>query len=147
MKILILNGPNINLLGMRDKTQYGTKTLEEINKELQEIAIEHNVVLEFYQSNHEGNLIDKIQELREKISGILINPGALTHYGYSLRDALEDYKLPIIEVHLSNIEEREKFRKIDVLAGIVKELIVGLKEKSYAVGLEKLLEVLKSNEN
>lgn len=143
MKILILNGPNLNLLGLRDKKQYGTKTLEEINKEMQEVAVKHNTVLEFYQSNHEGNLIDKIQELRPEISGILINPGALTHYGYSLRDALEDIKLPVIEVHLSKIDDREEFRKIDVLSGIVKERIVGLKEKSYTVGLEKLLEVLK----
>ncbi len=148
MKILVLNGPNLNLLGMRDKNLYGIKTLEEIDKDLEKIATKHNVILEFYQSNHEGNLIDKIQELRDTISGILINPGALTHYGYSLRDALEDSKVPIVEVHLSNIEERERFRKIDVLAGIVKERIIGLKEKSYTVGLEKLLEVLKhENQN
>ncbi|MDP3724954.1 MAG: type II 3-dehydroquinate dehydratase [Nanoarchaeota archaeon] len=143
MKLLILNGPNLNLLSTRDKTQYGEKTLEEINEGLREIAARHNVALEFYQSNHEGDLIDKIQELREKISGILVNPGALTHYGYSLRDALEDTALPVVEVHLSNIEEREEFRKIDVLTGVAKERIVGLKEKSYAVGLGKLLEILR----
>lgn len=143
MKLLILHGPNLNVLGKRDKKHYGTTTLVEINNALLKIAQQHNVTLEFYQSNHEGNLIDKIQEVQEKISGILINPAALTHYGYSLRDALEDTRLPIVEVHLSNIEEREAFRKIDIFDGIVNDRIVGLKEKSYTVGLEKLLEVLK----
>ena len=142
MKLLILNGPNLNLLGARNKTQYGEKTLEGIAEGLREIAAHHNIALEFYQSNHEGDLVDKIQELRGNISGILINPGALTHYGYSLRDALEDAGLPIVEVHLSNIEEREEFRKIDVLTGIVKERVLGLKEKSYEVGLQKLLDML-----
>ncbi len=142
MNLLVLNGPNLNLLGSRNKDQYGQKTLSEIQESLREIALRKSVALEFFQSNHEGDLIDAIQKSRGRISGILINPGALTHYGYSLRDALEDAGVPVIEVHLSNIEEREDFRKTDVLTGVAHERIMGLKEKSYEVGLQKLLDML-----
>ncbi len=143
MKILVLNGPNLNMLGKRDPNHYGTLTLEEINNLLADEAKKQGVSLIFFQSNHEGVLIDTIQQYRDKIDGILINPGALTHYGYSLRDALEDAGAPVIEVHLSDITKREDFRKIDVLNGIVVERIMGLKEKSYLVGLQKLIAHIK----
>lgn len=142
MRILVVNGPNLNMLGKRDKKQYGTQTLGEINDMLLKKAKEQNVELVFFQSNHEGALIDFLQKESEDAKGILINPGALTHYGYSLRDALVDTKLPIVEVHLSNILEREAFRKVDVLEGIVVELVMGQKEQSYIVGLDKLIAVL-----
>ncbi len=142
MKILVLHGPNLNVLGQRDSSQYGVKTLDEINQELLMIAVKQHITLEIFQSNHEGALIDTIQKSRGVVDGILINPGALTHYGYSLRDALEDSKLPIVEVHLSEITKREAFRKINVLDGIVVDQIVGLKDQSYIKGLIKLLEVL-----
>ena len=142
MKILVLHGPNLNVLGQRDSSQYGVKTLDEINQELLMIAVKQHITLEIFQSNHEGALIDTIQKSRGVFDGILINPGALTHYGYSLRDALEDSKLPIVEVHLSEITKREAFRKINVLDGIVVDQIVGLKDQSYIKGLIKLLEVL-----
>lgn len=143
MKILVLNGPNLNNLGKRKKELYGTKTLDEINTILKSIAEKYNCELLFFQSNHEGQLIDFIQKETINADGVLINPGALTHYGYSLRDALTDTQLPIVEVHLSNILEREDFRKTDVLDGIVVERVMGLKEKSYEIGLTKLIEYIK----
>ena len=138
-KILVINGPNLNMLGKRDPNLYGLKTLEEINLTLTTIAQENEVDLIFFQSNHEGALIDFIQSEYQNANGILINPGALTHYGYSLRDCLGQTKLPIVEVHLSDIENRENFRTIDVLDGIVAEKIIGLKEQSYIKGLKVLI--------
>ncbi len=143
MKIIVINGPNLNNLGKRGANHYGTLSLDHINQRLEKTAEEKNIELIFFQSNHEGNLIDFIQQNLEKTDGILINPGALTHYGYSLRDALVDTKLPIVEVHLSNILEREEFRKTDVLDGIVVERVMGKKEKSYEEGLEKLIKYIK----
>lgn len=142
MKILVVNGPNLNNLGKRDKKQYGTVTLFQINAMIEKIASEQNIELLFFQSNHEGALIDFLQENANRANGILINPGALTHYGYSLRDALTDTQLPIVEVHLSNILEREDFRKIDVLDGIIITRIMGMKENSYTEGLKKLIEYI-----
>lgn len=139
MRILILNGPNLNNLGKRDNKQYGTVTLSDINSMLKKIADTNNCELVFFQSNHEGALIDFLQENGNNTDGILINPGALTHYGYALRDALADTKLPVVEVHLSNILQREEFRKIDVLDGIAIDRIMGKKEESYREGLEKLI--------
>ena len=143
MKILVVNGPNLNLLGKSDTSAYGNKTLDEINVLLTTEAQKENVELIFFQSNHEGALIDFLQKESENAQGILINPGALTHYGYSLRDALVDTKLPIIEVHLSDINNREDFRKIDVIKDIVKEVVMGLKEESYVKGLERLIDYIK----
>ncbi len=139
MKILVLNGPNLNMLGVRDPKIYGSLTLQQINTQLQKMADESSVEIEFFQSNHEGALIDCIQKNHGKIDGMLINPGALTHYGYSLRDALVDSDVPIIEVHLSDIENREDFRKVDVLEGIVIDKVIGLQEQSYIKGLENLI--------
>lgn len=143
MKILVLHGPNLNLLGKRDKSQYGTLTLDEINSKLRAICHALQAEAVFFQSNHEGELIDFLQKEAESAQGILINPAALTHYGYSLRDALLDTGLPIVEVHLSNIKKREEFRKIDVLDGIVIKRIMGAKEKSYTEGLRKLIQHIK----
>lgn len=144
MKILVINGPNLNLLGKRDQKIYGSNTLEQINLLLNKKAKELDVKLMFFQSNHEGEIIDFLQEKSGESDGILINPGALTHYGYSLRDALADTKLPIMEVHLSDIENREEFRKTDVLSGIVIENIKGLQEESYFLGLEKLTDYIRN---
>lgn len=138
-KILIINGPNLNMLGKRNHHHYGKLTLENINSLLKDIAKENRIRLIFFQSNYEGAIIDCIQKESEKISGILINPGAFTHYSYAIRDALSDTKLPIVEVHLSDVDNREDFRKKDVLQGIVIKKITGLKEKSYTTGLIFLL--------
>jgi len=143
MKILVLNGPNLNMLGKRDHKHYGRLTLKKINHLLEIKAKKLGVKLLFFQSNHEGDLVDFIQKQTGKCQGILINPGALTHYGYALRDALSDTKLPVVEIHLSKIDQREKFRKIDVLDGIVIKKISGLKEKSYLLGLKILVDYLK----
>ncbi|MBI4067582.1 3-dehydroquinate dehydratase [Candidatus Gottesmanbacteria bacterium] len=139
MKILVINGPNLNMLGRRNHKHYGSFTLDQINTKLEKLAKPRDVKLVFFQSNHEGQLIDFIQKESSASSGILINPGALTHYGYSLRDALEDTNLPIIEVHLSDISKREDFRKIDVIKKISLAVVIGQKENSYILGLKKLI--------
>lgn len=143
MKILVIHGPNLNMLGKRDKQHYGTVTMDQINVQLAQLAKLYDVRVVFFQSNHEGAIIDYLQKEAKTSQGILINPGALTHYGYSLRDALVDTKLPIVEVHLSDVENREPFRKIDVLDGIVLTKISGLKDKSYYKGLLLLISAIK----
>ena len=142
MKILVINGPNLNMLGSRKPEIYGTKTLAEINSLLQKRAGELGVELETYQSNHEGYLIDFIQKKAKKATGIIINPGALTHYGLSLRDALEDSSLPVIEVHLSDIQHREEFRKNSVIAPIARKQISGQGWQGYIIALETLTALL-----
>lgn len=143
MKILILHGPNLNMLGSRKPEIYGTKTLAEIDSLLQKRAGELGVELESYQSNHEGYLIDFIQQKAKNATGIIINPGALTHYGLSLRDALEDTSLPVIEVHLSDIQHREEFRKVSVIAPIARKQISGQGWQGYLAALEILVELAK----
>lgn len=138
MKILVINGPNLNMLGQRDAAHYGTKTLAEINKSVQQRAEELGVESVVFQSNSEGALIDFIQTQATQAAGIIINPGAFTHYGLSLRDALEDCKLPVIEVHLSNIYSREEWRAHSVIAPIARGQISGLGWRGYIVALEYL---------
>ena len=136
MKILVVHGPNLNMLGSRQVALYGDKTLNEIDSLLQKRARELGVELETLQSNHEGALVDFIQEKSPEATGIIINPGALTHYGLSLRDALADTSLPIIEVHLSNIHAREEFRQQSVIAPIARGQISGLGWRGYIAALE-----------
>lgn len=136
MKILVIHGPNLNRLGARDTDVYGDKNLDEINALLQKGAYELGVELEAFQSNHEGELLDLIQEKSSEATGIIINPGALTHYGLSLRDALADTGLPVIEVHLSNIYAREDFRQHSVIAPVAKGQISGLGWRGYMAALE-----------
>ena len=139
MKILVINGPNLNMLGRRDTEHYGTDTLQSIERSLLEKGKELGCKLSFFQSNHEGALIDFIQKEAEGASGILINPGALTHYGYSLHDALLDAGLPVIEVHLSDIQNREDWRKISVISDIATSQVSGFRANSYLMGLEALI--------
>lgn len=139
MKILVLHGPNLNMLGSRQPAIYGSKTLAEINSLLQKRAHELGVELETFQSNHEGALVDFLQERSPEAAGIIINPGALTHYGLSLRDALTDASLPAIEVHLSNIYAREEFRQQSVIAPIAQGQISGLGWRGYIAALETLV--------
>jgi 3-dehydroquinate dehydratase-2 len=145
MKILVIHGPNLNMLGSRKPEIYGTKTLAEIDSLLQKKAGELGVELESYQSNHEGYLIDFIQKKAKRAAGIIINPGALTHYGLSLRDALEDSSLPIIEVHLSDIQHREEFRKNSVIAPIARKQISGQGWQGYIAALETLVAQITEN--
>ena len=147
MNILVINGPNLNNLGLRNVSIYGNTTLKDIESTLAQKAEVSGVTLSFYQSNSEGAIIDKIQELSEKADGIIINPGALTHYGYSLRDALEDTRLPIIEVHLSNIYAREEWRSKSVISGIAIGQISGLGYKGYEMALESMTRKISEQKN
>lgn len=138
MKIIILNGPNLNMLGRREQSYYGVKTLDDIAELVEDRARQLEVETEFFQSNHEGALVDYLQRLTPDVAGVIINAGALTHYGLSLRDALIDARLPIVEVHLSNIHAREEFRRRSVIADIAQGQIAGLGWQGYIFALEYL---------
>jgi 3-dehydroquinate dehydratase II len=140
MKIVLLHGPNLNMLGRREPEIYGHMTLAEINVNLQERARVDGVDLRVMQSNHEGVLIDFLQLEGWDADGIIINPGALTHYGLALRDALASLKAPIVEVHLSNVYKREAFRHTSVVAPVATGQIAGLGWRGYMLALEWLLE-------
>jgi len=143
-KILVLHGPNLNLLGQRDPGVYGTRTLQDIDQMLTKRASELKAEVESFQSNSEGALIDKIQQAYSDVDGILVNPGALTHYSYSLRDALSAAALPLVEVHLSNVFSRESFRHHSVISPIADGMLCGLGADSYILGLEALLKIIKN---
>lgn len=140
--IACINGPNLNLLGRRNKHIYGEKTLKDIENMARKLAAKNGFKIIFFQSNHEGALVDFIQKKTPAIGGILMNAGALSHYGYSLRDALIDSNLPIVSVHLSDIAARENFRRKDINEDIAIKVISGHKEKSYTVGLMVLIKNL-----
>lgn len=137
-RFLILNGPNLNMLGQRDAGFYGVKTLDEINAEIRAVAARIGVEVEFYQSNHEGALVDCLQEARGRLDGIIVNGGALTHYGLTLKDALIDCRRPFIEVHLSNPLARDPWRRQSVLSDIARGQIAGFGWRSYTAALEIL---------
>jgi len=143
MKILVINGPNLNMLGKRNKAIYGDKALSELDAMLKKEAQSLGVDIVSFQSNSEGKLIDFIQEHSSEADGIIINPGALTHYGLSLRDALADSELPAIEVHLSNIYAREDWRAKSVISPIARGQISGLGWQGYLAALAALVGKLK----
>lgn len=143
MKILVINGPNLNMLGKRDKAIYGDKTLSQIDTILKKEGKSLGADIVSFQSNSEGALIDFIQKNSSRASGIIINPGALTHYGFSLCDALADSDLPVIEVHLSNIYAREDWRTESVIAPVAKGQICGLGWQGYVAALQILVGELK----
>ncbi|MFP6605202.1 MAG: type II 3-dehydroquinate dehydratase [Myxococcota bacterium] len=137
--VLVIHGPNLNLLGTREPEIYGTTTLEEIDADLEAAGKQRGCQIECCQSNHEGVLIDRIQEARGWASGILINPAGLTHSSVGLRDALVATELPVVEVHLSNIFAREEFRHHSYVSGIAVGLVSGFGVDSYRLGLDALL--------
>ncbi len=137
-KVLILHGPNLNLTGFREPELYGKKPLAEIDEEIHRMADELGMDVRILQSNHEGVLIDTVQEHRTWADAIVVNPGALTHYSYALRDALVSVRLPIIEVHLTNIQGREEFRQHSVIAPVCVGTIAGFGSNSYILALQAL---------
>ena len=146
--LLVIHGPNLNLLGTREPAQYGTATLAEINADLVALAKAAGVALQHFQSNHEGALIDRIHAAREeKVDVIVINPGAFTHTSIALRDALTGVAIPFIEVHLSNVHARESFRHHSYLSGCAKGVICGFGALSYTLGLQAALALASSSAN
>ena len=143
--ILVLNGPNLNLLGTREPEIYGDKNLQQIEKELSTIAKKHNCNLESFQSNSESDLVDKVQERSQSIDYIIINPGAFTHTSIALRDALLAVEVPFIEVHISNIFSREEFRKNSYFSDIAQGTICGLGFKGYELALLSALDQLSNS--
>ena len=140
--IIIINGPNLNNLGKRDTSLYGTKTLADIEKDISLKALNIGVEVEFFQSNHEGSIVEFIQQWAEQAEGVIINAGALTQVGYSILDAILDTKLPMIEVHLSNIHAREEFRQKSVFASSAIGQIAGFGPEGYIYALEHLSSVI-----
>ncbi|MBO5218465.1 MAG: type II 3-dehydroquinate dehydratase [Clostridia bacterium] len=147
MKILVINGPNLNLLGEREPGYYGTDTLASINADLEKKAAELGTEIEFYQSNHEGAIIDRLHAARANANGgidaIVLNVGAYTHYSYAIRDAIAAIKLPVVEVHLSNIHARDAFRETSVIAPVCVGQISGFGAYSYTLGLYAAVNAVK----
>ena len=136
--ILVVNGPNLNLLGEREPEVYGRSTLEDIDQLVRDACAAWDVEVKTFQSNHEGEIIDFIQEHRKRARGVIVNPGALTHTSYALRDCLASVELPAIEVHLSNIHAREEFRSTSVVAPACRGQITGLGPRGYLLAAEWL---------
>lgn len=143
--ILLINGPNLNMLGIRNPEIYGKTTLADIENELKSYAETKKCNFVCFQSNHEGAIIDEIHQAYKKFDGIIINPGAYTHYSYAIRDALESVSIPTVEIHLSDIHSRESFRSISVIEPVAIKQIAGHGKDGYFMALDFLLEYLKNN--
>lgn len=145
MKILFLNGPNLNLLGTREPDKYGKDTLNDIESYIRKEADKNNIEIEFYQSNIEGELVNKIQEARNCFDGIVMNPAAYTHTSVAIRDAILAVQIPTVEIHLSNIHKREEFRKISLTAPACIGQITGFGKNSYKLGLYAIIDYLNNS--
>ena len=145
-KIIIINGPNLNLLGEREKEKYGNTTIKQIEKECKNFSKKNNILVNFKQSNIEGKIIDYIHESRKKFDGLIINAAGYTHTSIAIRDALMILKIPIVELHITNIYNREKFRHKSLLSKAARSVICGFGTKGYVLALKGLKEIIK-NEN
>jgi 3-dehydroquinate dehydratase-2 len=146
-KIIILNGPNLNLLGEREKKQYGNFTLKDLEKSCNNYADQNDITLTFFQSNIEGELVDQIQTARNNHDGLIINAGGYTHTSVAIHDALKILKIPIIELHISNIYNREEFRHKSLISKVAKGVICGFGADGYLMSLNAMNKFLKKNEN
>ena len=144
MKILVLNGPNLNMLGIRKPEIYGIETLEVINTYLKKTFPGHD--LEFFQSNMEGEVISRLHFAHKSVQGVILNPGAWSHYSFALRDAVESCILPVIEVHLSNIAAREEFRRVSVISPVAEGTISGFGKFSYVLAIQAMIHRLSKKE-
>jgi 3-dehydroquinate dehydratase-2 len=142
-KIIILNGPNLNLLGEREKNQYGSFTLKDIEKDCENYSSKNNIKLSTYQSNIEGELVEKIQNSRDNQDGLIINAGGYTHTSVAIHDALKILKIPIIELHISNIYNREEFRQKSLISKVAKGVICGFGAEGYVMALQAMSRFLK----
>jgi len=143
MKIKVIHGPNLNMLGIREVNLYGPMKLEDINNNMETFAKQNGFDIEFYQSNHEGDIVDAIQEsINENVDGIIINPAALTHYSIAIRDALKAVNLPVIEIHMTNVAAREEFRHKSMISDVVAGTITGFGPFSYHLGLIAMIQIL-----
>ena len=142
MKILILHGPNLNLLGTREPEVYGSMSLDDINNKVIELGKELGVEIKCLQSNHEGALIDALHDARTWANGVVFNPGGYTHTSIALRDAISAIVIPVVEVHLSNVYAREEFRHVSMISAVCKGKITGFGWKSYLLGLRALVDIL-----
>ena len=140
MNILVINGPNLNLLGIREPDIYGNETLSDIENWLNQQPESNGHTIFWYQSNHEGDLIDRIHEAMGNSDGIIINPGAFTHYSYAIRDAISAVEIPTVEVHLSDLRKREEFRQVSVISPVCADQVTGMGKDSYLEGLNRLLQ-------
>lgn len=145
MRILIINGVNLNMLGFREPEQYGTITLKELEKELHAYSFGLGIDIETYQSNIEGEIVERIQKAREHFDGIVLNAGAYTHTSIAIRDAITSADMPVVEIHMSNIYKREDFRHNSIIAPVCIGQISGFKADSYKLGLEGIVNYLNSN--
>ena len=141
-KILVIHGPNLNLLGEREPGVYGSDSFESINGEISSLAAAKRMQCDIFQSNHEGEIIDKLHLARKEYDGVILNAGAYTHYSYAIRDAIAAIKIPVIEVHLSNIHARDEFRHTSVIAPVCVGQIAGFGKRSYFLAVEAMKEML-----
>ncbi|MBQ4154861.1 MAG: type II 3-dehydroquinate dehydratase [Clostridia bacterium] len=141
MKILVINGPNLNLLGVREPSVYGSRTLDDINKSINAFAKTLSAECDFFQSNSEGEIVSKIHTVLSDYDGCVINAGAYTHYSYAIRDAIAAVEKPVIEVHMSNVHSREEFRHKSVISAVCKGVIAGFGENSYILAVKALCDL------
>jgi 3-dehydroquinate dehydratase II len=146
MKILVLNGPNLNLLGIREPGVYGNVGLDEINQRISEYGLKLGVEVKCQQSNHEGVMIDALHDARSWAAGVVINPGGYTHTSVALRDAIAGIGIPVVEVHLSNVYAREEFRHKSLVSAVCRGKISGFGWRSYLLGLQALIDVVKNDQ-